>query len=164
MNEALSLILKHRRDGALFDANLLLVYAVGRHDRKRLPILHHTKQYKDDFVLIKSLIEFFPEIYTTPNVLTEVSNLGGKELGPEFYRTLGVMVSVLQEEYCISKDVARSAAFGKLGLTDAGIIDVAARRCLVLTADWSLNQTLRSRNLDAVNINHLRLDEWVSYL
>jgi len=35
---------------------------------------------------------------------------------------------------------------------------------LVLTADWSLYQTLRSRNLDAVNINHLRLDEWVSYL
>jgi hypothetical protein len=113
--------------------------------------------------LIQHLIEFFPVLYTTPNILTEVSNLGGK-LGPEFFATLGTMVSVLQEEYCISRDAVCNAAFGKLGLTDAGIINVAANKCLVLTADWPLYQTLRHQGVDAVNINHLRQLEWLGHL
>ncbi len=163
MNDALTLVLKHRHGGALFDANLLLVYAVGKYNKKRLSDFHHTKQYTNDFGLIEYLIEFFSVLYTTPNVLTEVSNLG-KKLGSEFFVTLGAMVSVLQEEYCISKDAAGNAAFGKLGLTDAGIIEVAAKKCLVLTADWSLYQILLSRSIDAVNINHLRQLEWLGPL
>jgi hypothetical protein len=101
----------------------LLVYAVGKFDKSRLSDFHHTKQYKDDFQLIEYLIEFFSVLHTTPNVLTEVSNLGSK-LGQRFFITLGTMVSVLQEEYCVSKDAIGNAAFGKLGLTDAGIIKV----------------------------------------
>jgi rRNA-processing protein FCF1 len=163
MNEAVSLILKHRRSGALLDANLLLIYAVGKYDKNFLSVCHHTKQYTADFPLIEYLIEFFSILYTTPNVLTEVSNLGGK-LGPTFFVTLGAMVSVLREEYCASKDAASNAAFGKLGLTDAGIINVAAKKCLVLTADWALYQTLRSNDIDAVNINHLRQLEWLGQL
>ena len=106
---------------------------------------------------------FFSVLYTTPNILTEVSNLGGK-LGREFFVTLGVMVAILHEEYCNSKVAASSAAFGKLGLTDAGIISVAANGCLVLTADWPLYQTLQHQNVDAVNINHLRQLEWLGHL
>jgi hypothetical protein len=163
MNEALSLVLKHRRSGALLDANLLLIYAVGMYDKNLLPTFHYTKQYTNDFTLIEHLIAFFSVLYTTPNILTEVSNLGGK-LGPKFFVTLGTMVSVLQEEYCISNDAASNAAFGKLGLTDAGIINVAANKCLVLTADWPLYQTLQHQNVDAVNINHLRQLEWLGHL
>jgi len=163
MNEALSLIVKHRHSGALFDANLLLVYAVGKYDKNALSVFHHTKQYTDDFTLIEHLVEFFSVLYTTPNVLTEVSNLGGK-LGPPFFVTLGRMVSVLHEEYCISKDVTRNDAFAKLGLTDAGIINVAAKKCLVLTLDWNLYYNLLHRNVDAVNFNHLRPLDWLGYL
>lgn len=78
MNEDLSFILKHRKNGALFDANLLLVYVVGKTDRKLLTQLHHTKQYEEDFPIIERLVEFFSVVHTTPNVLTEVSNLGRK--------------------------------------------------------------------------------------
>src|ERR1019366_4553633 len=108
MNEALSLVLKHRRRGALLDANLLLIYAVGKCDKNLLPTLHHTKQYTSDFTLIEHLIAFFSVLYTTPNILTEVSNLGGK-IGQKFFVTLGAMVSVLQEEYCISNEAASNA-------------------------------------------------------
>ena len=59
MNEALSLVLKHRRGGALLDANLLLVYAVGKYDKNLLAVFHHTKQYTNDFALIEHLLAFF---------------------------------------------------------------------------------------------------------
>ncbi len=163
MSEALALIEKHRSTGALFDANILLVYAVGMCDKSRLQHYPHTKQYVDDFDLIKSLVEFFSVIYTTPNILTEISNLGGK-LGSAFFATLETVVRFSEEQYCASKDAASDASFRKLGLTDAGIISLAANKYVVITADWRLYQVLRSKGIDAVNINHLRPLEWSARL
>lgn len=102
MNEDLAFLLKHRRNGAVFDANLLLVYAVGKTDRRQLAHLAHTKQYAGDFELLERLVESF-SVFATPNVLTEVSNLG-KKLGPRFFGTLGQIISLIDERYCSSKD------------------------------------------------------------
>jgi hypothetical protein len=44
----------------------------------------------------------FPVIHTTPNILTEVDNLG-KKLGNGFHAILGRVVTVLNEHYCESK-------------------------------------------------------------
>jgi hypothetical protein len=158
MNEDLLFLLKHRGRGALLDANLLLVYVVGKTHPDRLSTLHHTKQYERDFPLIKRVVEFFPTIYTTPNVLTEVSNLGRK-LGVDFFNTLRSVIAVLEERYCTSKDASADKHFLKLGLTDAGLCSVAAKH-LVITADFALYQILRTNKMDAVNINHLRQIAW----
>ena len=163
MTEALTLLAKHRKTGALFDANLLLVYAVGMYDKSRLQDYRHTKQYVCDFDLIKFLVEFFPVIYTTPNVLTEISNLGGK-LGSAFFSNLKTVVQFSEEQYCASKDAVSESSFHKLGLTDAGIISLAANKYVVITADWPLYQILRSKGIDAVNINHLRPLDWLGQL
>jgi hypothetical protein len=163
MTDALTLIVKHRKTGALFDANLLLVYAVGMYDKGRLPHYSHTKQYVYDFDLIKALVKFFPVIYTTPNILTEIGNLGGK-LGPAFFSILKTVVQFSDEQYCASKDAVSEASFHKLGLTDAGIIGLAANKYVVITADWPLYQILRFKGIDAVNINHLRPLDWLSQI
>src|SRR3954452_22608016 len=102
MNEALEFLVKHKGRSALIDANLLLTYLVGKTDRRSLSKLKYTKQYEGDFELIERVVESFSVIYTTPNVLTEVSNLG-KGLGPRFFQTLGKAVNVLKEEYFDSK-------------------------------------------------------------
>jgi hypothetical protein len=156
MNEDLSFLLRHRSRGALLDANLLLVYVVGKLDRRELSRLHHTKQYQHDFALVERVVEFFPIIYTTPNVLTEVSNLGK---GIEFFGTLRNVVRVLEERYCASKDASANMHFRTLGLTDAGLCTLAAKH-LVVTADFKLFQILRANNVDAVNFNHLRPLAW----
>src|SRR5437773_11765531 len=108
INEDVSFLKKHQGNGALLDANLLLVYVVGKSHPSLLSQFHHTKQYHRDFPLVERLIDvFFRTIYTTPNVLTEVSNLGGKlggKLGEEFHSRLGKVVAVLEERYCVSKD------------------------------------------------------------
>ncbi|MBC7928448.1 MAG: hypothetical protein H7039_22630 [Bryobacteraceae bacterium] len=158
MNEDVSFLLKHRRNGALIDANLLLVYVVGKTDKSWLSRLQHTKQYEQDFPLIEATIEFFPRIYTTPNILTETSNLG-KKVGEQFFRTLGRVISVLDERYCVSREAAADRHFCKLGLTDAGLLAIADQM-LVVTTDFTLFRMLRAQNLDAVNFNHLRPFGW----
>jgi len=160
MTEALQFLQKHRKQGALLDANLLLVYAVGKFNKSLLTSFSHTKQYATDYGLIEYLVENLNVIYTTPNILTEVSNLGGKLKAEDFFNTLGKLFKVLREEYCESTQVAEKSIFTKFGLTDAGIIAVAERNILVVTDDWPLYQILRSREVDAVNINHLRPLYW----
>jgi hypothetical protein len=159
MNESVLFLLKHRTRGALIDANLLLVYIVGKMDRDRLSQFHHTKQYAPDFEIIEAVVELFPKVYTSPNVLTEVSNLGKKLGVSKFFDTLRDVINILEERYCISKDVAAASSFQKLGLTDAGLWTLAAK-LLVVTLDFPLYQTLRGDNIDAVNVNHLRPLGW----
>jgi len=158
MNEDLTFLRKHRGKGALVDANLLLVYVVGKTDRAELSRFQHTKQYADDFALVERLIESCQPIYTTPNVLTEVSNLG-KKLGVKFFATLELVILLLDEQYCLSRDASKHDRFRLLGLTDAGLCTLAEER-LVITADVTLYRILRGKNVDAVNFNHLRPLLW----
>jgi hypothetical protein len=162
MNEDMSFLLKHRGKGALLDANLLLVYVVGKTHPGMLRDCHYTKQYQYDLPLIERVVEWFSKIYTTPNVLTEVSNLGGK-LGCEFFDTLGNVVTLLNERYCPSKEASGYTYFRTVGLTDAGLCMIAAEH-LVVTADYDLYQILRKNNVDAVNFNHLRPLAWEGFL
>jgi predicted nucleic acid-binding protein len=163
MNEDVAFIAKHQQRGALLDANILLVYVVGMCDTRLLPQFHHTKQYKDDFPLIQRLVNHFRLIYTTPHVLTEVSNLGkklGEKLSPRFFDELQKVVQVLEERSCTSKDATANRYFRTLGLTDAALLHIAVNDILVITADLPLYLTLRHTNIDAVNINHLRPYTW----
>ncbi len=120
MTEELDFIRKHRSKGALLDANLLLVYLVGKINIHRLETFHHTKQYVSFFPLLRSLVEMFPKIYTTPNVLTEVSNLG-HDLGEGFYHLLKQVVPHFDEKYCVSGEAVSHPNFNTIGLTDAAL-------------------------------------------
>ena len=174
MNEDLGFLNKHRTAGAIIDANLLLVYVVGHTDRQLLSRHHHTKQYVEDFPLVQRVIEHFASIYTTPNILTEVSNLGGKDWGGKDWGgkdwggkdwggkvllVLAALVRRLDEQYCPSGAACDDPAFHKLGLTDAGLC-VLARDRLVVTTDFNLHLVLRHRGFDAINFNHLRQASW----
>lgn len=121
MNETEEFLRKHKGSGAVLDANLLLVYAVGRYDREMLRRFHHTKQFAEDFEWIESLIlKWFGKIHTTPNILTEVSNLGSG-LGREFYDEFKRVVAPLVEIHCQSATAAEDRKFREVGLTDSVI-------------------------------------------
>ena len=159
MNEDIEFIKRYQSAGALFDSNLLLVYVVGKCGRDRLMRHHTTKQYAADFPLIEALIESFARIYTTPNVLTEVSNLGGQKGGVEFFEQLKRIIHVLDERYCTSKDATLNTQFRRLGLTDGSLLHLSPA-FLIVTADFELHSVLRASNFDAVNFNHLRPYTW----
>jgi hypothetical protein len=152
------LLRNHARTGAFLDANVLLVYVVGRMGNRSLSPYKHTKQYAADFPLIEKLVDFFQKRYSTPHVLTEVSNLGA-EGGPEFFEELKRAIDILDECSCPSREACKEASFPRLGLTDASLA-VVARKHLLITTDLALHLHLERRGIDSINLNHFRQSGW----
>jgi len=163
MLDAAGLIEKHRSRGALIDANLLVLYLVGKTNNRRIRDFKPCDVFEvEDFDLLDALIEYLGKPITTPHILTEVSNLAklhGKELA-SFRQGYKVLVEEMDEFYDESRAVVADAAFMRLGLTDAAISMLCRRNLLVLTVDLGLWDTLQRRGVDAVNFNHLRAPNW----
>ena len=163
MLDAAGLIEKHRAKGALIDANLLVLYLVGKTNKRR----SRDSTPGDDFViedldLLERLIGYLGKVITTPHILTEVSNLAklhGKELSA-FRQGYKVHVEQMDEFYDESRAVVADTAFMPLGLTDAAIAMLQRRKLLVLTVDLDLYLTLQQRGVDTANFNHLRGPNW----
>jgi hypothetical protein len=159
MTEEIAFITKHKKKGALLDANILLVYLIGSYDMGLLKSYHHTQQFFEGFPLIHRIVQTFSVIYTTPNILTEVNSLG-KKLGETFYDALQKTIPLLEELVCISKEAALNPHFNRIGLTDSALASLAQNGILVISADYKLCLILRHKNLDAVNFNFLLKARW----
>jgi len=158
------LIDRYRTKGLLVDANLLLLLFIGLYDRRRILSFGRTQGYTAaDFDILVDMINFFGKVITTPNILTEVSNLSGKlhEKEKELYFTeFSDQVCRFDEEYAASNHVCSSVHFKRFGLTDAGIIDIAVGKYLVLTDDFRFAAYLESKQIDVINFNHIRQLNW----
>ena len=155
------LIEKARLSGSLIDANILLLFAVGAFDRSMITRFDRLSAYTEwDYDIVSKYIAYVGKLVTSPNILTEVSNLAGKlpaKILSTFYSTLAKKIEILDESYIESKVACRDRHFVTLGLTDATIIQIALRRnCIVLTADSDLYRILWDRGARAINFNHLR--------
>jgi len=164
MLDPLGLIEKHRGTGVLIDANLVILYLVGRVNRERIKTCKRTQAYTaEDFDLLERLASCFSRFFTTPHVLTEVSNLTGSLVGRErlaIRRLIGLIVEQMEESFEPSRTVVRDACFERLGLTDAAIAKLCERGTLVLTADLDLYLALQTRGADALNFSHIRVLGW----
>ena len=85
MNESAAFAEKYLSKGALVDANVLLVYLFGQTAPRLLERSPRTKQYAKGYPIVKKVVDKCRVVYTTPNILTEVSNLG-KDGGSRFMR------------------------------------------------------------------------------
>lgn len=160
MNDYLeSLTAKYRGRGILVDANLLMLYFVGEFIPDQLSRLRRTRKFAfADYVLVKNFLYRFDVKVTTPNILTEVSNLASdipSRLRNSFFQRLQSSFELLQEQYLPSKAGASSPAFIRFGLTDSTIAEIASKRYLVLTGDFPLANYLGSIDADVINFNHL---------
>ncbi len=151
---------KYRTKGILVDANLLLLYVVGLHDRAFIPRFKRTARYTpDDFDFLQMLLGEFKRHVTLPNVLTEVSNLLGTGSKP-ILELFGEVIRQEKESYVPSARASREDSYRRLGLTDAGILDRVGQGLLLLTDDFDLWVTAQGRGLDAINFNHVRSWFW----
>jgi len=159
-----SLFQKYKSRGVVIDANLLLLYFVGSHDPGLISRYKRTRVYsEDDYYLLKELIDYFDRIITTPNILTEVSNLSGQLGEPirqPYFDTFKQKVSILDETYCAATEACRCTHFNRVGLTDAVIMQISEGQYLVITDDFPLAGILGSMNMDVINFNHLRRLKW----
>lgn len=156
------------RAGLIMDTNLLVLYIVGLHDPDRIDQFKRTKgAYSvDDFYLLVRLIEQFGGFSTTPNILTEVSNLieGVRYNDIPLLSLLRSKVAYREERYEVSKLIFddENSALEKFGLSDAVLYALARQNYVVLTVDAPLSAFLESKNLPVINFNHLRSSSLLS--
>jgi rRNA-processing protein FCF1 len=162
INELLS---RYRQKGILIDTNILLLYFVGTVNRERISKFKRTQQFiPEDYDLLQSIIAYFRNIVTTPNILTEVNSLTNQLSEPERSRCLAEIAqgftAFFNEFYVDSKTISTDGSFIRFGLTDSGILQLARNQYLVLTDDLKLSVHLEREEVDVINFNQLRTLGW----
>lgn len=153
------LAVKHRSNGLLIDTNILLLLAVGTYNPKRIENFKRTASYTGrDYQRLRWFMQKFDRLWTTPNILTEVDNLGRQlprnELGG-FSQALVRLIGQHTEATENSMQVALTPDFGRFGLTDAVTL-LRSTACLLLSDDLALYSRALLAGLDAINFNHIR--------
>lgn len=155
------LILKYRSLGVLLDTNILLLHLIGSLNRDYVASFKRTQTFAlEDFDTLQLFLGRFSIFSTTPNVMTEVSNLvdkideGRKE---DFNALFAEHITLLREHYVETASISGNAYFSRVGVTDSGIIEAARNKYLVITDDWELTQQLATESIDVINFNHLRI-------
>lgn len=115
---------------AVIDTNLLLVYLVGCVDPQLIIKFKKTssRYCVEDFTILDELLGSFNKFITTPNILTEVSNLGGQLSGKNkgyFFAVLSAFIQKTTEKYIHSSEIAKDNLFIKYGITDRGLLELA---------------------------------------
>jgi hypothetical protein len=154
---------KYRAKGLLVDSNLLLLYLSGRANVELIsaskPLRSHSFTL-DDYAALYRVVGFFGKrLFTTPHILTEVSNLSTKLPGATriaFFQSTLPRIAEWQERYVPSQLLSQHDCFPRFGLTDTAIINLAPGSLLVLTIDFELSGYLQKRNVDAINFKELR--------
>ncbi len=161
MNSDVSkLIAIYRSKGVLLDSNLLILLLVGTYDRDLIGIDKRLADYiPEDLDALLSLIKNFREVFTTPSILTEVSNLS-QHLDSAFISVFVSHIKIAAETHVESRKLCDDDLFSKVGLTDTGIACVAGGTLLVLTDDFRLAGHLQKRKIDVLNFNHIRTYAW----
>jgi rRNA-processing protein FCF1 len=149
--------------GAVIDTNLLLLFFLGSYDRRQIQTNRRLAIFSnEDFDLLINLLGRFKRIVTTPNILTEVSNLSNavpETKRGEYFALFAKRLGLLDEQY-VPSAIALQNRWARFGLTDAAIAVIAKNQYLVLTEDFRLSQALQSDGIDTLNFNHLRDAYW----
>ena len=165
MNEHLrDLFIRYRKAGILLDTSILLLFYVGAYSREEITRFKRTRKFTiEDHDLLVRILRYFDNRITTPNILTEVSNLANQlpqHHKSGFFMKFASGINLLHEQYISSSDIAERDEFLRFGLTDTGIVQLVQGRYLVLTDDFRLSQYLASLRVDVVNFNHIRTLHW----
>ncbi len=112
------LIARYRKAGILVDTNLLLLLFMGNFQPARITTFKRTQQFvEEDFQLLMLLLGYFDKIITTPNILTEVSNLSGQlegNLKLAYFLSMVNIIGGLEEEFTPHPAAARNSFRPKL--------------------------------------------------
>lgn len=147
------------KEQILVDTNLLLLLVVGTY-RTDL-ISDHKKTNSFDIDAFETLLMRIDgaDLIVTPNVLTETSNLVSLIGDPHktcLRLVLGEVIKGMSEIYIRSSEASSVPAFAKLGLTDAGILELREGAGLILTTDLDLHQAALEFGLASENFTNYR--------
>lgn len=156
----LDAILAHVPRGIVVDTGpLLLFYAtlVSEDLPKRFK---RTQDFaKADQEVLLSLLAHFPKRFTTPQVMTEVSNLSDGIFGQflsSFFEVITVDLGEVKEIYTSTQELSASGRAVTLGFADLSLMYVARKGPLLLSTDARLCEWCNREGMSAINFNWLR--------
>lgn len=145
--------------GILVDANLLVLLLIGSYDPAFIQKFKRTAQFQiEDFYKLAREIGRFDVIITTPNLLTEASNICNQLkswLKDEVFAIMSQFIAISDEIYIESRLPACDPRFAEFGLTDMGMIHAAKDRYPILTTDGRLASFARSLGIVVVEFSTL---------
>jgi hypothetical protein len=149
----------------LLDTNLLLLLFIGAKDPKLIPKAKTLTAFEEsDYDLLAEVINRnFTSLVTTPHIMTEVSNLLGKERDDVKFVGREAMAEFLKKCREINEQsviLVDRPEFMRLGLTDVAIAVAAELPAFVLTADAPLYIHVSRSGLQVANFNHIRQGAW----
>lgn len=144
----------------VLDANLAVLLVVGLAAPDLIGSHRRVRSFdKGDFDRLTAIVESFPRLLFTPNVLTETSNLARStsqnRYGP-LAEAFKALITDASETFVPSPRAVERSEFPALGLTDAGLLDVLDETTTLLTTDLDLHIAALVRGHDSKNFNHLR--------
>ncbi len=147
--------------GLFIDANLLVLLVVGSAGRDLIAKHRRLKAYTtEDYDILVDRLGRVDQVYVTPNTLTETSNLLAQHADPErtrFFDKLRILIQESEEIVVASAQASSNSAFGRLGLTDAALLEIVTAEAPLLTVDLDLYLAALAKGEDvAVNFTHLR--------
>lgn len=148
--------------GLLIDTNLLVLLIVGTINPTQISLHKRTNSYSaEDYNRLITFADRFKIRVTTPNILTEVSNLleGYSYKGKYALDLLERFTQGTKEIVCESLSTMHTypKSYLKYGLSDAVIHRVASEKYLVLTDDLNFCAYLQGNGLLSINFNNLRM-------
>lgn len=148
----------------ILDTNLFVLLVVGATDQSLIGKHKRTRGYSPlDLELLREFIEDFQFVITTPNILSETSNLlrqCDEKHAVLLLSTLGWFIGKTSEQYVPTIKVVGMDCMPRLGITDSTILQLLDDTTTLLTVDFMLYREALARGRAATNFNHLR-EEWL---
>jgi hypothetical protein len=143
------------------DANLLLLLIVGEANRGWIAQHKRLRAYNEDaYELLIEIIGDASRVIVTPNVMTEVSNLacqGMAEPGcSQIREILRIFACRVDERYTRSRHAVEQRHYGRLGLTDAVLLQNPDPDVTLWTDDLDLYLAAAAASMPVQNFTHLR--------
>ena len=136
--------------------NLVLLYIVGSFDINLIRDFKRTAMFtEDDFERVSKFIDFFDIKITVPHVLTEVSDFIDNR--QNLQAVLKVFIETTKEVFIESIELSKKDTFLKFGLADTSVSYTAKDNYLIFTDDRPLYGFLINSQIDAVNLDQIRM-------
>ena len=145
---------------AFIDTNLLVLLVVGSVDRGLISRHRRSRRFSpDDYDRLLALLEPLDKVLVTPNTLTEASNLlwSSGDSRPMAY--LRALIENTEEIVVASRAAAQNRMFGRLGLTDAALLEVVSSETPLITVDFDLYGAALAKG-EGVAVNFTHFQEW----
>ncbi len=145
------------------DTNLMLLAVVGRADPNFVAKHKRLRDFlRGDFELLVDILQAANRIVSTPNSLTEASNISSfgvaEPMRTRISVSLRLIIEQLDEIFQPSRDAANEPEYARLGLADTAWLGALRNDVTLVTIDGDLHRAAISRGFQAVHFAHLRAE------